>query len=131
MKWIAEEERAVVGTFLKMSAGRIGKDLLLCVEGGDTPHIGCAVQAVPRPSLAGDGKRSATASVWNLTGHKDEFLCRRLAEKVCKELGVTVVCTGGFHLEHISKEQIAEVMKAADEMGEVILERLLEKESLL
>lgn len=120
MKWCWEEEQKVAGTFLRISAGWIGRDLFICLEGGDTPHIGCVVQAVPRPSLTGDGSRSATASVLNLTGHKDEFLCRRLAEKACKEMGVTVVCTGGFHQEDITKEQIQEVVEAAEEMGERI-----------
>lgn len=117
MKWCWEKERQVAGTFLRISAGWIGKDLLICLEGGNRPHIGCVVQAVPRPSLEGDGSQSATASVLNLTGHKDEFLCRALAEGACKELGVTVVCTGGFHLDNITKEEIAEVLETAKEMG--------------
>ena len=41
----------------------IGEDLVLTLSGGEKPHIGCVVQAVPRPSLSGDGTISVTSSV--------------------------------------------------------------------
>ena len=85
-------------------------------HGGERPHIGCVVQAVPRPSLSGDGTISVTSSVINLTGHKDEFLCRRLAENRCRETGKVVVCTGGVHMDHITGEQIEELLKNIDRM---------------
>lgn len=116
MEWIVEMERETAGSRLKVSAGKIGKDILICLEGGDAPHIGCVVQAVPRPSLTGKGG-SATASVLNLTGHKDEFLCRKLAESVCIKTGCVTVCTGGFHLDAMSGEQIQDVMRMVDEMA--------------
>ncbi len=124
MEWIVKKKREVAGSYLLVGAGKIGADILLCVEGGSTPHIGCVVQAVPRPSLRGDGSGSATASVLNLTGHKDEYLCRKLAEHVCRSLGTVVVCTGGFHLDGISEKQIAEVMEAAEELAEEIVSLL-------
>ena len=46
MEWIAEERRKVAGTWLEVRTGKIGEDLLVTVEGGDRPHIGCAVQEV-------------------------------------------------------------------------------------
>ncbi|MBQ1399786.1 MAG: hypothetical protein IIY83_04635, partial [Lachnospiraceae bacterium] len=54
----------------------------------------------------------ATSSVINVTGHKDEAVCRYLAEEVCRATGRTVVCTGGFHVDGITPEQIAEVTEA-------------------
>ena len=65
----------------------IGSDILMCIEGGDRPHIGCTVQAISRKSLTGSGENSVTSSVINVTGHKDEFLCRKAAEAVCSALG--------------------------------------------
>lgn len=118
MEWTVELEREAAGSKLKVSAGKIGKDILICLEGGSAPHIGCVVQAVPRPSLTGDGSISATASVLNLTGHKDEFLCRKLAELICSKTGCVTVCTGGFHLDGITGEQIQDVVKVMDEVGE-------------
>lgn len=97
---------------LTVDAVRLGEDILVSVRGGDRPHIGCAVLAVPRPSLTGDGGMSCTSSVLNVTGHRDDEICRYLAEKVCRKYGVTVVCTGGFHCDHMTAEQIRKVMQA-------------------
>ena len=72
--------KTIAGITIEICEKAIGEDLVLTLSGGEKPHIGCVVQAVPRPSLSGDGTISVTSSVINLTGHKDEFLCRRLAE---------------------------------------------------
>ena len=125
MEWSVKIEKEIAGIRLNACAGKIGEDVLICLEGGNAPHIGCVVQAVPRPSLTGDGTTSATASVLNLTGHKDEFLCRKLAEQVCSMADVVTVCTGGVHLDHIKEKQIRELMCAMDEIGKEIAERLL------
>ena len=127
MEWIIEEERRVAGSALQVSAAKIGEDIVLCVSGGTKPHIGCVVQAVPRLSLSGDGTQSATASVLNLTGHKDEFLCRKLAEIVCSRLGVTVVCTGGFHLDGMTDGQIRELLAVTEDIGEKFAKQMLRR----
>ena len=103
---------------LEVGVRWIGDDIAVWVNGGDRPHIGCVVQAVPRLSLTGDGSRSATSSVLNLTGHKDEFLCRELAETICAVTGRVTVCTGGFHCEGMTKEKIAEVVDAVKRIAE-------------
>lgn len=90
----------------------LGDDILIIIKGGERPHIGAAVLAVPRPSLTGDESTSATSSVLNVTGHKDEVICRTLAEKAAKKYGVTAVCTGGFHVDGMNAEQIKEVVSA-------------------
>lgn len=94
----------------------IGKDLLITVRGGTKPHIGCCVLAQPRPSLAGDGKVSATSSVLNVVGHRDEALCRYLAERAAAAHGCTVVCTGGFHVDNMTGAQIEELLAAVKEL---------------
>lgn len=91
---------------------RLGDDYHILVSGGECPHIGCTVLAIPRPSLDGSGKMSSTASVLNVTGHKDEEVCRYLTEKVSAGKKTTVVCTGGIHMDGITKEQIAEIVEA-------------------
>ena len=96
---------------LEIGVRWIGDDIAVWVSGGDRPHIGSVVQAVPRMSLTGDGSRSATSSVLNLTGHKDEFLCRELAETICAATGRVTVCTGGFHCDGMTKKKIAEVVE--------------------
>lgn len=103
--------KQIAGITIEIQETRIGDDIVLILAGGDKPHIGCVVQAVPRPSLTNDGSISVTSSVLNLTGHKDEFLCGKLAEKRCRETGRIVVCTGGVHIENITKEQIHKLLE--------------------
>lgn len=91
---------------------QVGKDISAVLYGGEKPHIGCAVLAVPRPSLADEDAFSCTSSVLNLTGHKDEAICRTVAETLCKQLNTVVCCTGGFHRDNISAEGIREVEDA-------------------
>ena len=66
---------------------RLGDDYHILVSGGECP-------------------------VLNVTGHKDEEVCRYLAEKVSAGKKTTVVCTGGIHMDGITKEQIAEIVEA-------------------
>lgn len=103
-------------SFAEITISKIffGDDLLIAVKGGDKHHIGAAVLAIPRPSLSGDGTASTTSSVLNVTGHKDEVICRILAEKASKKYGVTVVCVGGFHIDDISTVQIGEIVKTIE-----------------
>ena len=95
---------------MEVTVMKLGEDFQICLAGGEKPHIGCVVQAVPRESLTGDGSWSATSSVWNRTGHKDEVLCRMLAEKIC------CACRTG--------EQIREIVDAVEKMGEEIAQDL-------
>ena len=115
-------EREVCGYPLRVGVKRIGEDLVISVEGGQKPHIGCVIQSVPRPSLTGDGNFSATSSVLNLTGHKDEYLCRKLSEQICAACQTTVVCTGGVHIDQITKEEIDEIMRTVEEIGNVVIQ---------
>lgn len=123
MEWDVSIRKQLPMAELKICAAYIGRDLLICLQGG-AAHIGCTVQAIPRPSLTGDGTVSATSSVLNLTGHKDEELCRKLAEYVCRQLNTVVVCTGGFHIDDITSEQIQAVAAAADAAGKELVKML-------
>ena len=104
-------KKNIAGIEIEISEKTIGEDLLITISGGEKPHIGCVVLAISRPSLTNDGTVSVTSSVLNITGHKDELLCRKFAEKRCVETGKNVVCTGGVHVEHITKEQIKELLE--------------------
>lgn len=105
---------------LTVEITQLGDDYMLTLAGGEKPHIGCTVLAIPRPSLTGSGEMSVTSSVINVTGHKDEAICRLLAEAVAVKKGAVTVCTGGFHMDHIQKEQIDEVITAVQEIGQSI-----------
>ena len=114
MSGIIEKELSFMT--IRAQISRIGDDYHIMVRGG-REHIGCTVLAVPRPSLTGDGSISSTASVLNVTGHKDEQICRYLAESLCARKNAVVVCTGGVHFDNITRRQIAEVMEAARQIA--------------
>lgn len=105
---------------IEIQATRVGCDIQLLLQGGSSPHIGCMVLATPRASLTGDGSLRATASVINVTGHKDEALCRYLAEKVAAAADAVTVCTGGFHIDGMTPEQIQEVQAAVKHMAQEV-----------
>ena len=113
---MAAVEKKLSFMTLKASYEKLGDDYNILVSGG-SEHIGCTVLAVPRPSLTGDGSISSTSSIINVTGHKDEFVCRYLAQRLCAYKNAVVVCTGGVHIDNISKEQIDEVMEAVKELA--------------
>jgi len=94
----------------------LGSDLLVVLHGGDAPHIGSAVLAQPRPSLRDENVISSTSSVINLLGHKDEAICRAVAEALCARFGRVTLCTGGFHVDGITAEKIATVQALTREL---------------
>ena len=104
-----------------LAAWKVGRDMLVTVVGGEM-HLGCAVVAVPRPSLADVGASSATSSVLNVVGHKDDAVCRSVAERVSAAFGCTVVCTGGIHVDDIRSDQIAEVVAAVDALCDMLVQ---------
>jgi len=110
MEWIIKECVETAGCELEVSAAFIGEDVLICLKGGERPHLGCSV--------------SATSSVLNFPGHKDEVICRWMAEQVSKELGKRVVCTGGFHKDGISEKEIREVQGSVVRLTEMVIEGL-------
>ena len=54
--------KTIAGITIEICEKAIGEDLVLTLSGGEKPHIGCVVQAVPRPSLSGDGTISVKSS---------------------------------------------------------------------
>ena len=124
MEGMLTKKIMAAGCPIEVTVMNIGEDLQICLAGGEKPHIGCVVQAVPRESLTGDGSWSATSSVWNRTGHKDEMLCRMLAEKVCSACRVVTVCSGGVHINGITGEQIRELVDAMERIGDEMAEEL-------
>ena len=115
MERMLTKKATAAGCTMEVTVMKLGEDFQICLAGGEKPHIGCVVQAVPR---------SATSSVWNRTGHKDEVLCRMLAEKICCACRTVTVCTGGVHIDEITGEQIREIVDAVEKMGEEIAQDL-------
>lgn len=95
-----------------------GNGISLCLTGGEAPHVGGIVLAVPRPSLTGHGN---SCDFWTATvpGHKDVYLAQKAAGKLCVSLEVTVSVTAGIHIDGAKEWELKEIeanaMAALDE----------------
>lgn len=89
-----------------MKSFDIGEDLCVIISGGDKPHIGCVTLSVPRPSLSTSGGTSATTSVLNLMGHKDDEAAKYVSHLLSSKLNKNVVVTCGIHVDNITCEEI-------------------------
>ena len=117
------QEELFGGYILCCAIVPMGKDYTLAVYGGERPHVGSVVMAVARPSLTGEGV-SATSSVLNNVGHKDEVIARMFAEAVAKAKGCTAVCACGIHMDNITPEQLELVRQASERLLERVLNGL-------
>lgn len=118
MEWSIERELSFAR--LAVSIKQLGSDYCIQLQGGERPHIGTVVLSIPRLSLTGNGEISVTSSVMNVTGHKDEQICRYLSEQVARYKNAVVVCTGGFHVDNITNQQLEEVLECMKDIGEEI-----------
>ena len=82
---------------------------ILC--GGDRPHIGAVVLAVPRPSLKDALVLSCDCWVNPVTAHKDHLVAQPLAETLCIACGHTVSVSAGLHIDHISPDELRQLRK--------------------
>lgn len=82
-----------------------GKDWQAVLIGGDRPHIGAVVLAVPRPSLRGTGL-SCDCWVSPVTAHKDHLVAQPLAEQLCLACGSTVAVSAGLHVDNASAQEL-------------------------
>jgi hypothetical protein len=78
------------------------------VTGGDAPHVGGVVLAVPRPSLTGGGQ---SCDLWAIPvpGHLDHEVASSMARELCVRLGAAVSLTAGIHIEQASPEDIRQI----------------------
>ncbi|GEA32809.1 MULTISPECIES: hypothetical protein [Clostridium] len=83
-----------------------GKDVSICIFGGDVPHIGAVAVAVPRKSLTGDGSNSASASVICITGHKEDEMARNIALKFSSKFMCNITVSAGVHIDDAKKKDI-------------------------
>lgn len=101
----------------------MGRDVCLSLCGGQKAHIGCTVLAIPRPSLTGNG-RSATVSVLNRTGHKDDVVAAEVAKAVAARRNCVVSCTCGIHIDNASPQLIDAIAAAPARIAERICKLL-------
>lgn len=83
-----------------------GRDVAVTAAGGTGPHIGAAVLAVPRPSMADPSRMSSSSSVICVTGHKDDEIAKHAAQILASSLGCIVTVIAGIHIDNAAPEDI-------------------------
>lgn len=100
-----------------LRATEAGEDLVVTIAGGESPHVGSAAVAVPRPSLRDPAATSATASVITLVGHKDDELAKPIAEFLASKLSRTIVVVAGVHIDGATPDDIESLSDTAWELA--------------
>jgi len=110
---------------LNMKSILIGEDLCVIISGGDSPHIGCVTLSVPRPSLSDSSIISATTSILNLIGHKDDEVAKYVSAELASKLNKNVVVTCGIHMDNITQEEINSTLELINKLTNRLITTLL------
>lgn len=86
---------------------RVGDDLLFILGGGEQSHIGGMVVCEPEK----------TPQVFRLEHHYDYVVLEPLAQAACQKYKKKVVVVGGIHIENATKEEIQQVVKNCQILG--------------
>ncbi|WP_407308816.1 hypothetical protein [Desulfosporosinus sp. SB140] len=87
-----------------------GNGLQGLLTGGEKPHVGGVVLALPRPSLSGEGW-SSDVYITPVPGHKDVDVGRATAEILAQELVLPVTITSGIHSDHLNPKELREIIQ--------------------
>ncbi len=98
----------------------MGRDYTICIYDDKNGHIGSTAVSSARMSRTGEGI-SATTSVVNGSGHKEETIARSFSESFAVWGNCTAVCTCGIHIEDITEEQIRQILSACEQLKRKIL----------
>jgi len=109
------------------NARLIGPDVLVCIWGGERPHIGAVGAAQPRPSLADASTISATASVLTYLGHKEDDVVKFVSQELAGALETNVVVTAGIHWDDLPKDAIAIIRGRCEEITELLKAAISER----
>ena len=103
---------------------RVGKDCQAVLTGGERPHIGAVVLAVPRPSLRG-GELSCDCWVTPVSAHKDHLVAQSAAEKLCPAQNGVVSVSAGIHSDHSSEEELQDIRRNCASAVDMALSSIL------
>ena len=102
----------------------MGEDVVVAVGGGERPHVGVVVVALPVPSKKAPGKWSASCSVVTIPPHKEEPIARSIATHLAETLGRVTVVTAGVHDDNIDADGIRTYLRLGVELAKELGENL-------
>lgn len=106
-------ERTVCGKRLEAEACFLDDGVHVLLIGGERSHIGAISWAEP-------GKPPETKL---FPGHRDNVLSEIWAQSIAKALGVRTVVVCGVHYDGATKDMIAAVVRASEELRKEFLSR--------
>ncbi|EOH97649.1 hypothetical protein I588_01779 [Enterococcus pallens ATCC BAA-351] len=104
---------------MSAEAKQIGRDLLITLTGGDTPHIGTVTTFSTK-------QQKETIRFESHSGrfHKDDVLAEKILEILTPFLPGNCVITSGVHVDGITPEQISASFDMAADLGQQLADWL-------
>jgi hypothetical protein len=103
-----------------------GNGLIICILGGEIPHVGAVAIGIPRAGLRHTEGRSATSSVFTLIGHMEDEVAKPASWKIAQELNQAAVVVAGIHIEsepayHSSESDIKTIIANTKEVTDKLI----------
>jgi hypothetical protein len=109
---------------LTASVMKVGQDFVIVIWGGERPHIGAVALAQSRQSLKDPQKKSATASVLSILGHKEDTVVKSVSERLAAVADRPVVVTAGIHWDDLRESDLNQILKNVEILIQMIEEHL-------
>jgi hypothetical protein len=93
------------------------------LTGGEKPHVGGVVLALPRPSLSGEGW-STDVYITPVPGHKDVSVAQTAAETIARKLHLPVTITAGIHSDNLVPDELSKIIGYCDTLTQAALREL-------
>ena len=102
-------------TRVSLSVQSLGDDLVVYVF-NEQAHLG----AVAVADYSHEAARAST-SIITRVGHRDDVVASKVAHKLCKNLKKPVCAIAGIHLDDITEEEIAEIIRNCNKLVETLV----------
>jgi hypothetical protein len=105
-----------------------GQGIQALLVGGERPHIGGVVLALPRLSLESETKASGDYFILPVPRHKDTITGEMVAEILVQNFKVPISVTAGIHSDDISAEELAEISANCRQLALKAVEELTDRD---
>lgn len=105
---------------MSASVVKVGQDFVVVIWGGERPHIGAVALAQSRRSLKDPEKKSATASVLSILGHKEDTIVKSISERLAAVADCPVVVTAGMHWDNLKDSELNQILNNVEILTQMI-----------
>ena len=110
---------------IELLAWLTGDGIVVFLRGGERPHVGAVVMAVPRPSLSDEGQESCNSWVLPVLGHKDDEVAKPAAETIAIATGKVTVVVAGIHIHAAKTEEISQIITNCKQLVQKFIETIM------